>query len=186
MRIVILVFILIAVNITTYSNNVVVNYQGKQYYITVDSKNINDTIQTEVWLRKSLDASSLDDIYLFRISGFSGGFDEWRAAICKSKDFVDNGETVLGCLSIVGSAFCTISVIGTDGATAFICETTWQYTFDKGAADCLVGVTDIIAKEIGKENEWDIFKKLWQLKSTDLQGILSETLDYMCQEMKQQ
>ena len=61
---------------------------------------------------------------------------------------------------------------------------TWNYTLEKGAADCFEGIADIVAKDLSMQNEWLALGLIANLKEHDLKDAISKTLDIMCKDVK--
>lgn len=185
-RTVILLIFLSGINLKKVNAEIVtsVKYNGITYYVDVIKKSSGGVTQAEVWFRVSNNASSNDDLKITELKANTQKLSDYTDLLCRGKSIVDAGKTILGCTSLVGSVFCAAGAVASDGALAFVCETTWNYTVTYGAADCLEGAADAIATYLGKQQEWKILGTAAQLANPQILEAISNAIDFMCEDVK--
>ena len=161
-----------------------VKFNGKSYYVDVLDPSSKSILKAEVWFRLSNNASSTEDIKIFEIKANIKLLSDYASLVCRSKNILDGGKTILGCTSVIGSVFCAVGSVTTDGALAFVCESTWKYAVEYGAADCLEGVADAIAAYLGKQKEWKLLGAGAQLTDPKLLEAISTAIDFMCEDIE--
>jgi len=161
-----------------------VTYNSKNYFVDVIKSSASDQTKVEIWFRTANNASSLDDLKITELKAYTKKLSEYVDLVCRGKEIWDAGKTIAGCTSVVGSAFCAVGTVATDGALAVVCETVWVYTEDKGAADCLEGMADALAKFVGKDKEWKLLGTAAQLTEPELAKAISTAVDMMCGDIK--
>jgi hypothetical protein len=161
-----------------------VSFNGKTYYVDLAKEVQGSNTNFQIWFRTNQNASSVDDIKMAELSANTNDIAAYKTRVCRNKEIFDAGQTIIGCSSIIGSAFCAAATVATDGTLAFVCEATWNYTLSKGAADCFKGIADIVAKNLGKQNEWIALNLVVQLSEPDLAEAISKAIDMMCDDVK--
>ncbi|MBO9635978.1 MAG: hypothetical protein J7578_22940 [Chitinophagaceae bacterium] len=186
MKRILLVFLLLQMLCLASKAEIISNvkYNGKTYYVDVLKTTTGNVAKVELWLRISNIATSVGDLKVFELSGKTKSLAEYTDLVCRGKTVMDAGKTILGCASVVGSVFCAAATIASDGALAFVCETTWNFAIDYGAAACLEGSADAIATYLGKQKEWKLLGTAAQLTDPKLIEAISSAIDFMCEDVK--
>lgn len=162
-----------------------VTLNNMNYYLYIVDHSNTDQIQVELLLRQSNNASSIGDLKMALIKGKKQDFKEFLQTSCKFKTYYDNAKTVVGCLNLIGSAFCAVSTIPTEGATAFICTSIWEYTGNGGAADCIKGASQAVAQKLGEDYMWSALVTGLGLKNPQLIDAISKSIDFMCDSLNE-
>lgn len=173
------------VNFTKADSVTVVNYLGKEYIVDINKKSSDKNEVFEVWFRLNSNSSTIGDFHVADLSAKIDSYKYYVDYVCRGKKIYDDSKTLLGCSSTVGSVFCAVGTVATDGALAFVCTTTWNYTLETGLEDCLKGTIDILAKYLSLQNEWNALSLLVSMSEPDLQEAISKAIDYMCEDVKE-
>jgi len=160
------------------------NYKNKTYHVDVISKSKTGEVSAEIWFRVAKTGISTQDILVAQLGGSTKKLKEYANLVCRQKEIIDNGKVILGCTSVIGSSFCAVGAVATDGAMAFVCASTWKYAGEKGAADCVEGIADAIAGYLRKQNEWKTVSTGASLQELKLGEAISKSIDYMCEDLK--
>jgi hypothetical protein len=80
--------------------------------------------------------------------------------------------------------FCAVGTAATDGALATVCTATWDYALDKGAADCIEGVTDAFITSLGKGYEWEVLGTAAGVADPQLSEAIKHAINLMCENVK--
>ncbi|WP_018615938.1 hypothetical protein [Segetibacter koreensis] len=181
-----LCFILLYVIHPTYGEIVAtVTYNGKPYFLDVQNKSSENNVRVEIWFRENRNASSIGDLKITELKANTDDMKHFIDLSCRAKKDFDENKGLLGCLATVGSVFCAAGTAATEGALAFVCETTWTYAIDKGAADCLKLASESVAKFSSKEKEWKSLALIAQIPDVELSEAISSAIDYMCEDVVQ-
>lgn len=161
-----------------------VNYKSKTYHVDVISKAKSGEVSAEIWFRVAKTGTSNQDILIAQLTGTTKKLKEYANLACRQKEIFENGKLILGCTSVIGSSFCAVGAVATDGALAFVCASTWKYATEKGAADCVEGVADAVASYLKKQNEWKVIATGANLQDLKFGEAISKSIDYMCEDLK--
>lgn len=164
----------------------VVNFNGRDFYVDL-TNTINEEINSTIWFRINELASSIDDVNVAAIHIFNTTVSDMRNIVCriqKPLDYTAATQTLLGCLAVVGSVACGAAAVATDGAVAIMCETTWNYTIDGGAADCLKGVSGYVAGQLGQGDAWMAITTIAGLQDPNVTELITNAVDLMCEDVK--
>jgi hypothetical protein len=106
------------------------------------------------------------------------------SAICRAKRYYDNGKTVVGCTTTVGSFICAAGAVSSSGATVVVCNGIIVYTTDKGFADCIDGVSSAIASALGNGKEWSEIRAQVGASSGQFITVIDKAIDVACADLK--
>ena len=161
-----------------------VKYKNKNYHVDVVNKSTTREAAAEIWFRVAASGSSSQDILVARLSGTAKKLKEYADLACRQKAIYDGGKVVVGCTSVIGSSFCAVGTVATEGAMAFVCAATWKYAGEKGAADCVEGIADAIAAYLKREAEWKVIATGANLQELKVGEAVSKAIDHMCEDLK--
>ena len=156
-------------------------YNGQQYYANLLLPPAGSNTG-KIYFAQVADACT-DGDQAISLTLRDGGFADYNniiTAACQTKNIVDATITVTGCLSVIGATFCAFAVVPTDGAALWVCDAVWDYAGDKGAADCLQGVSGAIADALGHSDTWTAFSATYDLSEGQYADVLGTLLDVFC------
>lgn len=161
---------------STYSQSIIVNQKkidGTNFFIVLEEFHCN----TELWARKKPNMSNKDDVKIGTFNIYQidkSKIDNIIKTICRNKKHYNNGKTVLGCASGVGTGICVVTGAGAGWGT-IACSFTISYGISTGYVDCISGVSSsIISKFKGGENYNRIIKAYNPTVSSAVSGIIDE------------
>jgi hypothetical protein len=157
-----------------------VKLDERRYYI--DLLAINNTAQ--IWLRTSINTCSNEDILLMELEAMNTTIIQAEQIICRAKKYYNNFKTIIGCTSVLASGVCAIATPSSGGALFTLCSTIFTYTANKGLADCIDGLSSIIARELGKEKEWSLIQIQASISSQQWLKIIDDAIDQACADLK--
>lgn len=158
---------------------------NKTWYVFLVSASDTQATHMQIWFREKQDASSVGDKVVADISAKKATFQEFLQSTCKKYRYIDDAQTIVGCLATVGGVFCAVSAPLSGGTTAFVCSSVWDYAAITGAKDCLKGVSTLIAEQLGRQKEWTALMSWHQLKEPSLTEAVRSAIDFMCDNLDQ-
>ena len=157
-----------------------IRYKSKIYYVDV----IISGNAAKVWARTNKNMCSTTDFVLTNLSVSKETLNDAKKKVCRVKKTYDNGKTIAGCAATVGTGICAIVTGATEGSTAILCYSVWDYTVDKGFADCVSGIKDKIADFLGASREWAVYRTAVNVDAGKWKNAISSSIDAMCADEK--
>ncbi len=161
-------------------------YKGKTFYVDVRPSGSN----ADIWLRVSKSACSTGDKHVALISRSTKvvkkgvTVKDVASTVCSVKELYDSGKTAAGCLATGATAMCLAASAPMGETTAVLCLASLDYTIDKGAADCLEGVSNKVAEWLVGSAGWNSFAAGYKVGALQWKDAIDHTIDLACSHVK--
>ena len=157
-----------------------INYKGQTYFVDVYVAGSSAT----VWIRVGQYMSSNDDIRAMDIDLSVAAAENVHKTICRAKRVYDDGKMVLGCTATIGTGVCALGAVPTGGTSLLVCTAAISYTVERGLADCLDGVSGIIADYVGTKAAYSTHRAIQAAGDMNLVGIVDNAIDVACADVR--
>ncbi len=154
---------------------------GKTYYVDLVK---NNATSATVWFRAYPNACSRYDIRGMELVGQKLTLRDAGQLICRAKAVYDGGKTVAGCAATVGTGICGVATVPSGGTAAAVCGAVVTYTVSKGFADCLYGISDLIAAKLGYDRDWSLVRFQASVGAGQWATAIDKAIDAACADVK--
>lgn len=155
-------------------------FKGKTYYVDVAPSGN----KAEVWLRQRRDACLKGDIKMVDLRFMKTTLKQAGEIACRYKEVYDNGKTILGCAASVATGVCAVASVPSGGAAAALCSASIVYTFDRGVADCIDGISKLIASKLVGEKEWAVVATQVNVQNGRWSSAIDSAIDLACADLR--
>ena len=147
------------------------------YYVDVVANGPNAT----VWYRM-LPWPTRTDVPVVTLHASTMTLGQAAKLVCGAKQVYDGGREILGCGSVIASGVCAVGAVPSAGSDAIVCSTVWGYTASTGFADCVSGISGVIANYLNTSAGWSAYSTWAEVNQGTWTGVISGSIDMACQD----
>jgi hypothetical protein len=157
-----------------------VTLDKRTYYVDVVSQGCRAT----VWLRVKPNMCSFGDIGPMELQARNTTLSDASRLICRAKATYNAGKTIVGCTASIASGACAAGALPSGGTTVAFCSTVFVYTANKGLADCIDGISNLIAGYLGIQREWAAVATMAKINSGQWISAIDKAIDTACADLR--